>query len=231
MCEREQRGLVIAAVCKIVKKGQVWLVPSQRGNGKYTVCPDEQCPHCSCPDHETRGVKCKHIFAVEFAIKREHSEDGTVTETKTVTVTETVERKTYPQNWPAYNAAQVNEKRHFQVLLRDLCSNINVPVKAARGNQPVGLSDAIFAAVFKVYSTVSGRRFMTDLNESHENGFIGKKLCYNSIFKALENPALSPILTSLIIKASLPLTAVETDFAVDSSGFTSSRFVRWYDHK
>jgi hypothetical protein len=26
-------------------------------------------------------------------------------------------------------------------------------------------------------------------------------------------------------------SAVEVDFAVDSSGFTSSRFVRWFDHK
>jgi len=29
----------------------------------------------------------------------------------------------------------------------------------------------------------------------------------------------------------LPLRSVETDFAVDSSGFTTSRFTRWYDHK
>lgn len=36
------------------------------GNGKYTVCPDSENPHCTCLDHETRGVKCKHIFAVEF---------------------------------------------------------------------------------------------------------------------------------------------------------------------
>lgn len=231
MDPRQERGLVIAAVCKIVKKGQVWLVPSQSGQGKYTVCPDEQCPHCSCPDHETRGVKCKHIFAVEFAIKREQSVDGTVTETETVTMTETVERKTYPQNWPAYNAAQVNEKRHFQVLLRDLCSNIAEPVKAGRGHPSLPICDAIFASVFKVYSTVSGRRFMTDLTESHESGFISKLPCYNSIFNYLENPAFTQILTDLIIKASLPFKEIESDFAVDSSGFTSSRFVRWYDHK
>jgi transposase len=29
----------------------------------------------------------------------------------------------------------------------------------------------------------------------------------------------------------LPLKAVETDFAVDSSGFSTSRFVRWYNKK
>src|SRR5205807_1942964 len=35
--------------------------------------------------------------------------DGTTTVTETVTVRETTQ-KTYPQNWPAYNAAQTHEK-------------------------------------------------------------------------------------------------------------------------
>ena len=68
--EREQRGLRIAATCKLTKKGQVWLVPSQSGHGRYTVSPDPEAPHCTCPDHETRGLKCKHLFAVEFAMQR-----------------------------------------------------------------------------------------------------------------------------------------------------------------
>ncbi len=231
MCEREQRGTLIAAVCKIIQKGAVWLVPSQSGNGKYTVSPDEQSPYCSCPDHETRGVTCKHIFAVRCVIKREHSADGTETVTKTMTITETTKRKTYPQAWPAYNAAQVNEKRHFQELLRDLCQNVAEPVQTGKGQRAIPLRDAIFSAVFKVYSTVSGRRFMTDLTESHASGFISKLPCYNSIFNYLENPELTPILTDLIIKASLPLKSIETDFAVDSSGFSASKFVRWFDHK
>jgi transposase len=39
------------------------------------------------------------------------------------------------------------------------------------------------------------------------------------------------ILKALVVETSKPLTAVETDFAVDSSGFTTSRFHRWFDHK
>jgi transposase len=31
--------------------------------------------------------------------------------------------------------------------------------------------------------------------------------------------------------SSRPLASIEQDFAADGSGFTSSRFVRWYDHK
>jgi len=35
----------------------------------------------------------------------------------------------------------------------------------------------------------------------------------------------------LITRSALPLKAVEVDFAADSSGFTTSRFHRWFDHK
>jgi len=34
------------------------------------------------------------------------------------------------------------------------------------------LCDAILAAVFKVYSTLSARRFMSDLREAHERGHV-----------------------------------------------------------
>src|SRR5205814_6554724 len=120
--EREQRGLVIAATCKVIQKGGIWLVPSQSGNGKYTVCPDKERPHCTCPDHETRGCECKHIFAVRFVIQRRLFEDGSVEETRQLTLTE--KRKTYRQDWPAYNEAQTNEKDTFQTLLRDLCRDL-----------------------------------------------------------------------------------------------------------
>jgi transposase len=35
----------------------------------------------------------------------------------------------------------------------------------------------------------------------------------------------------LITESALPLKVVEVDFAADSSGFTTSRFIRWVDHK
>ena len=225
MNDREQRGMQIAALSRIDKKGGVYLVPSQTGYGKYTVCPDAEHPHCTCPDHETRGCKCKHIFAVEFVIQRELFPDGTETVTQTLTVTETVKRKTYPQQWKEYNAAQVNEKDEFKILLRNLCDQ--VPISDApprRGRPSIPMSDAIFMACFKVYSTVSGRRFMCDLDDAREEGFIRDTPHFNSIFNALENPELTPILTQLIELAATPLKEIESDFAVDSTGFTSSRF-------
>ena len=46
-----------------------------------------------------------------------------------------------------------------------------------------------------------------------------------------ENPALTPILKSFIVQSSLPLRSVETKFAIDSSGFSTNKFERWFDHK
>jgi transposase len=230
MDAREQRGLQIAAVCNIVKKGGVWIVPSQSGKGKYTVCPDAETPHCSCPDHETTGKRCKHIFAVEFTMQREQNMDGSTLVTSTVTITETIKKPTYKQAWPAYNAAQTNEKEHFQDLLEGLCRGIQEP--ASKGGRPrIPLTDAVFAAVFKIYSTFSGRRFMSDLRSASERGHMAQVPHYNSIFRCLESEELTPVLHAMIRESSLPLRAVEVDFAADSSGFTTCRFESWYDHK
>jgi transposase len=234
---RRERGLAIAARCKIANKQGVWAVPSQSGKGSYLVnlnplVPGD--PMCNCPDYEARSQPCKHVYAVRYMIERESHADGSETVTETVTLTKktTAPRKTYRQDWPAYNAAQVNEKAKFQALLSDLCRGITEePRPRKRGMQPLSLADAVFAAVFKVFSTVSGRRFSCDLADAHAKGYLSRLPHYNTVFSYLENAALTPILRNLIGVSAKPLKAVEIDFAVDSSGFTSSRFVRWFDHK
>ena len=72
---------------------------------------------------------------------------------------------------------------------------------------------------------------MSDLREAHARGFIGKTPHYNSIFNILKKPELTEILQDLITKSSLPLAAVERSFAVDASGFSTSRFDRWVEYK
>src|SRR5258708_38724529 len=127
MDARQQRGLEIAATKKLTHTGDTWYVPSQSGNGKYTVRPKGEKPYCSCPDHESHRGMCKHLFAVEFVIQRELFPNGDEKVTKTVTVTETIKKPTYKQIWPAYNAAQTNEKDKFLSLLYDLCRKFKTP--------------------------------------------------------------------------------------------------------
>jgi transposase len=227
MTPREERGLVIAATQKLTQKGRVWVVPSQNGGGKYTVCPDPENPFCSCPDHEETGRKCKHLYAVEFTMSREHGSNGTVTETRTITLTE---KKTYQQDWPVYNLCAKQEKRRFRALLHDLCRGLSNPPQSGAGRRRTPMADMVFTAVFKIYSTLSGRRFGTDIDEAFEKGYLSKKLTMMS-WQFLESELLTPVLKQLVAVSSRPLRAVETEFAVDSSGFSTSRFVRWHDEK
>ncbi|HWZ44126.1 MAG TPA: transposase [Candidatus Saccharimonadales bacterium] len=228
---REQRGKEIAAsgVVRKTAKDLIWQVPAQGRNGYYRVDLAGENPVCECPDFELRSKPCKHIFAVAYTVVSEQNPDGSTTVTETVVVT-AAKRKTYPQNWKAYNVAQTNEGDKFQALLRDLCSGVPTP-QAKNGRPPLPLSDAIFSATFEVYSTISQRRFMSDLRESHERGLISRVPHFNCISNTLENENLTPILRSLITQSSLPLKSVEVDFAVDSSGFTTSKFIRWFDVK
>src|ERR1043165_4718623 len=120
---RQQKAIEIAAKAKLTRKGDTWLVPSQSEPKRYTVDPNPQAPNCTCPDFEERQLPCKHIFAVEIVVQREHSDER---ETRTAIETSTV-KKTYSQAWSSYNKAQTNEKAHFLAFLYELCSGIEEP--------------------------------------------------------------------------------------------------------
>ena len=152
---REQRGQLIAQKYRITRTDKGYEVPSQFNKGKYLVKVRYDHKECNCPDYEVRRQKCKHIFAVEFTLQEEIDNEGNKIITQTV-------KKTYPQNWKAYNISQTTEKERLMELLSDITSRIQQPAyNFGRPNNNLG--DTIFSMVFKVYSTFSGRRFATDL--------------------------------------------------------------------
>lgn len=234
---RRQRGLAIAAVTRIVRaKGneERWHVPSQTGRKTYTVNMVGSTPVCDCPDFGERGQPCKHVFAVGFM---KSGEPLPVIAKKTLGLSERTcaTRPTYKQDWPAYNAAQIHEKAKFQTLLTDLCQGIPEPPRKGRGTKggrpPVPMADRVFAISLKVYTTVSGRRASTDMRDARDKGHLSRSPHYSRVSRFLENPGMTPILTGLIAESARPLRSIECDFAVDSSGFATSRFVRRFDHK
>jgi transposase len=227
LSERQIKALQIAATSKLTRKGKTWIVPSQAGQGEYQVHPDP-APRCTCPDFEFRNAKCKHVLAVEYTLMRETTPDGGTVVTETVKVT----RKTYTQDWKAYNYAQTHEKSELQALLYELCKNLPEPEKPkGKGRPSLSLPDIIFASVTKIYSTISGRRYATDLREAKARGYLAHLPHYNSVFKYLESEALTPYLYELIKLSAAPLKSIESDFAVDSSGFSTGQFMRWLDVK
>jgi DDE family transposase/SWIM zinc finger len=229
---RRLRGQVIADLARIECKSGQWVVPSQKGKGRYYV--DAEQPRCTCPDFDERGQPCKHIWAVRYVIERRSHPDGSesVTETLTIAKRAVAPRPTYRQDWPAYNAAQIHEKEKFQTLMTDLVRGVPEPPANPKGGRtPVPTADRAFACALKVYTTISGRRASTDMRDAQDKGHLSQAPHYSSVSRYLEDPAMTKTLTGLIAESARPLRSVETDFAIDSSGFATSRFVRWFDHK
>ena len=99
------------------------------------------------------------------------------------------------------------------------------------GRPRLPLSDMVFASVFKVYVGFSSRRFTTDLRDAFVAGHIDSTPHFNSVSNYLADPMLTDILKELVVLSSLPLKAVETDFVVDASGFSTCSYIRWIDTK
>jgi len=224
---RQQRAEEIAG-SRIEIRSSGYSVPSQSGQGRYTVQLDPD--RCECEDFELRGKPCKHIIGLRLWLERRDltKEEPNYEERQPSPKSK---RKTYPQDWPNYNAAQVNEQRHFLHLLAELCQQVPEPPHFGRGRKPIPLADQIFIATLKVYSTFSARRFMGCLENAVEDGYVNRSRHFNASLKALENAEITPILMNLIRQSAFPLTGVETQFAIDSSGFCTSRFTRWFDVK
>ena len=222
---RELKGLEIAARTKIAFTDGVWLVPSEATSGCYRVTLGPE-PSCPCDDFELRQRPCKHIIAARLVCARDH--DG---KAPTIVTDAVPHKPTYKQNWPMYNEAQQTEKYRFQKLLFDLCRGVANLKQTGSGRRWTPLADMVFACALKVYITVSSRRFACDLKEAHGCGYLSHLMNSVSVCSFLENDRLTPILKDLIVQSSLPLSLFETNFAADSSGFSTSRFVRWHDEK
>lgn len=139
-------------------------------------------------------------------------------------------RKTYPQNWPAYNKAQTNEKALFLAMLSDLVDMVEQP-EHTFGRPSLIRRDALFACAYKVYELFSTRRFNTDLEEAAEKGYITDIPHFNTVNKYLNDPTITKDILNLIAASAVPLSSVETSFAIDSSGFSTSGYVRWYNKR
>src|SRR5882672_2254216 len=170
---RQARGLALVKAQRARIKhvaGSRWLVPSATNpSGGYVV--DAEQNSCSCPDHEDRGVKCKHIWAVLILRSEVTLPDGTTIVTE--------KRVTYKQpDWSAYHRAQCDEKHRVQLLLRGLCDGIAQP-EQTNGRPRLSLGDAVYGMTMKVYTGMSGRRATTDIRECEDKGLIAKAPSYN----------------------------------------------------
>ena len=245
---RQQRGLAIAALVPIQRHKLGYKIASQSGNGSYIVNIDDDTDLvCSCPDFELRQQPCKHIFAAQLAARREEGgtetvirsdkedkkETNTENEKKTDKVKEVTKqpmRPTYPQEWPTYDLAQEHEEELFGDWFYDLCSAIQQP-EYGFGRPRLSVADMLYCIGLKVFSGMSRRRTMTAVRRAHKEGLISSVPSNASITRYMENGALTPILKWLVQQSARPLVSVESQFAIDSTGFATRIYDRWFDAK
>jgi transposase len=220
---REERGLALvkgkAKAFRRIATNTIF-IPSATHSGGYVV--DVAAGTCSCPDWEENRGTCKHQFAARFF----NSEQPLPT--SNTLVTEKI-RLVYSQDWPRYNRAQEHEKDHVQFLLRGLCDGIEEPPQT-NGRPRLPLSEAVFSAGMKIYSTLSTRRSMSDLRACGESGHLKRVPAVATVFKYMEKPELLPILKRLVAESARPLIPVETKFAIDSTGLATQCYVRYFDY-
>lgn len=142
-------------------------------------------------------------------------------------------KPTYPQDWPAYDAAKTNEDVLFKRLLQDLLLlAVENPGPAGRaGRKGFDTRTKLFCMCIKEYYKSDLRKTTSILKELHHLHLIAKVPCYKSIDNFYNDTTLAPLLDRLILLTALPLAPIERTAAIDGTGFSVSKYESWFDHK
>lgn len=140
------------------------------------------------------------------------------------------ERKTYSQNWEAYNKAQTQEKLMFLQILDELTHRYNWNCNKL-GRPKIELNDLLFSCCLKVYTGFSGRRLNSDLEILQAQDYLQAVPHFNSVLNAFNLKELTPCLQQVLRMASIPIRQAEQSFAIDSTGFSTSMFSRWMEKR
>jgi hypothetical protein len=173
---RKRRGSELAAIFRIEQQDGKWIVPSSKGGKKkYVVTVEPTNVSCTCPDHQKTGEKCKHIYAVEHLLRGDEGSAGSTAASGPDPVPRGAKpeplRPTYRRNWSLYNLTLTAEQDEFEPLAAELCRTIPQPEHPI-GRHPVPFSDAVLAAIIKVYLNLSERRVTPRLHRAYELGYL-----------------------------------------------------------
>lgn len=159
---------------------------------------------CDCLHHLTVGRQCVHILAVRYCLG--------------------VGREVNPaRDWSAYNAGTTAEADLFDSLLAELVESVEEPPRTGPGRPSLPLREQVFCAVKKAHSQQSSRRAVGIYRDAAEEGILGHAPHFNAVSKFLNREGTYELLRDLVRESAAPLAGVEMDFAVDSTGFGTSR--------
>ncbi len=134
-------------------------------------------------------------------------------------------------DWSAYNKAQTNEKLMIFSLIDELLDLISMSQEQKTGRPAIQIRDMVFCMLIKIYTKTSSRAVVSDLELAKRQGYINHVPCYSTLMLYFNDERLQKILKELVHLSGLPLKDVEEHFSIDSSGFSTSQFGRWFDFR
>lgn len=192
----------------------LFLVTPSSGHGRsYEVHLLSDSWRCTCQDFVLRTLPCKHTYAV-----REHL-------LGIPSAPSPPPRPSYPQDWPAYNRAQMAEEQLFPLLLSGLLAPVRDPRPPASVGRPrLPLSDTLFCAILKVHSLLSLRRSYGRFQDARIHRHIRTVPSFVQPSLLFRREDLTSTLHQLIATTARPLSDLERRFAVDATGLRTTSF-------
>ena len=201
-------------MCMECRNCKGWDV-TKRGIIKLKTEKTKQVYYCkSCRKRFVKEREYERVFPIEHKEPSNHKK-----------------RKTYSQDWPNYNNAKMQEKVMFIDILRDLSNLIVNEKPPSVGRTPIPIQEMVFSTVMKCYERISSRREYSELKIEQERDKLDIVPHFNTVIKYFNDTKLIQILNDLITVSALPLAGVEDTFAVDSTGFSSALYSRWFDYR
>lgn len=133
----------------------------------------------------------------------------------------------YRQDWTLYNRGQTNELEHFTRMLWHLCELQEGP-QQERGQPRIDFHAILFLLVYSCYySQLSKRRLVAQLRVTKDILKLPRVPHFNTLYNYMKNPVMTSYLRRMLVISSLPLVGMETHFAADATGFTTSNRKEW----
>jgi putative transposase len=173
---REQRGQTIAQFQNQIHNidDKLYTVKSQSGNGEYAVSMVDGEWICECPDNKFRGMKCKHIFAVEFSQKmKEQVKNNRIIEE--VTISDCV--YCHSQNIKKFG---VRHNKHGDIQ-RFLCADCQKTFSVNIGFERMKHNPQAITAAMQLYFSGESLR-----NTTKSLRLLGVKVCHRTVFNWIQ---------------------------------------------
>ena len=198
------------------------------------------CPKCGKENIIKKGKGYASIRKGTWSQKYECKECGRIFYGKTKHISEPMSfeyqsKPIPPIDWKPYNEGQLNETEMVGELLKELLDLVEIKSIQKTGRPQTSIKDILFCMVLKVYFGKSAGLINSTLRTYQKLGYIQKVPSKATLMNYFNDKRLLKLLPKLIELSALPISRFEeiqeVSFAVDSSGFSTSKFGRWFDHK